>query len=202
MRIGPIVGLGVDSGVGLGVGFGVGAGVGLGVGFGVGLGVGAGVGFGVGVGGTVMVTDPPLRLSANRDRLIASKVTACVPAGSLPLQANCTSFFQLTPPVRVIACVAPATLTRTQSAGEPSRLWYLTVNVIWVAVVPLPGEAAPSDRRGRARAGECGGDHGQADEHGRQPRADRTDQPGAASWDVMKRGPVSARAIRPDPRRA
>jgi hypothetical protein len=119
------VGAAVAAAVGRAVGAGVGRAVGRGVatGFGVGLGVGFGVGFGVGagVGGTVMVNEPPLRLSLNRSRLIASKMTPCVPAGSLPDQVKRTPPFQSVPLV-VIACAVPATLTRTQSTGEPSRL--------------------------------------------------------------------------------
>jgi hypothetical protein len=121
------VGPGVDVGavVAAAVGWAVGAGVGRAVGRGVatGFGVGLGVGFGVGLGvdGTVIVTEPPLSVWLNRSRLIASKVTACVPAGSLPDQVRRTPPFQSVPLVDIV-CAAPATWTRTQSTGEPSRL--------------------------------------------------------------------------------
>jgi hypothetical protein len=115
------VGAGVEVGgfVGAGVGFGVGLGVGFGVGFGVG--VGAGVGFGVGVGGTLIVTEPAASVSSNRSRLIASNTIVCVPAGSLPDQVNVVRRFQSSPLLCSIACAVPSTLTRTQSAGDPSR---------------------------------------------------------------------------------
>ena len=133
---GRIVGRGVDRGstvgasvgagvaVGRGVGRGVGAGVGLGVGFGVGSGVGSGVGLGVGlgVGGGLMVTVPAPSLSSKRSRLIASNTTSCVPTGSLPVQRKRTSRFQSPSATRAIGWVDPATCTRTQFAGEPSRL--------------------------------------------------------------------------------
>jgi hypothetical protein len=116
-------GVGVGAALPVAVGRAVGAGVGRAVGRGVatGFGVGLGVGFGVGVGGRVIVTEPPLRLSLNRSRLIASKVTACVPAGSLPDQVKRTPPFQSVPLV-AMACAVPATWTRTQSTAEPSRL--------------------------------------------------------------------------------
>jgi hypothetical protein len=118
---GTAVGAGLGVAVGAAVALAVGAGVGLGVGFGVGRGVGFGVAVGAGVAGAVIVTDPPLRVSLNRSRLIASKVTVWVPAGNLPDQLKRTPAFQSVPPV-LIACVEPATRTRTESAGEPSRL--------------------------------------------------------------------------------
>jgi hypothetical protein len=110
--VGALVAAGLGRGVGVAVGRGVAAG------FGVGFGVGLGVGFGV--GGTVMVSEPPPSVSVNRSRLIASKVTVCVPAGSLPDHAKRTPVFQFVPLVLMV-CVLPATRTRTQSAGDPSR---------------------------------------------------------------------------------
>jgi len=118
--VGVAAGTGAVAGVDCGVGVGRGVASGLGVGLGVGRGVGAGVGFGV--GGTVIVTEPPANTSSNRSRLIAWNWTEWVPAGSLPLQRNRTSRFQSgDPPTFVIAWVEPATVTLTQSAGEPSR---------------------------------------------------------------------------------
>lgn len=123
VAVGRVVGLGVGAtvarGVGAGVGFAVALGVGLGVGLGVAFGVGCGVG--AGVGGRVIVTEPPPRLSLNRSRLIASNVAVWVPAGSLPDHWKRTPCFQAVPEV-LMACVLPATRTRTQSAGDPSRL--------------------------------------------------------------------------------
>lgn len=131
------LGLGVAAGEGFAVAAGVAAGVGVeggavgsgvgveggAVGGGVGGAVGAGVGCGVGgaVAGTMIVTVPPSSESSNRSRLIASKVTACVPADSVPLHVNQTCCFQSVPLLWVMACESPPTLTRTQSAGEPSR---------------------------------------------------------------------------------
>ena len=119
LAVGVGRGVAVGTALALAVGAGVGLGVGLGVGFGVGFGVGLGVG--LGVGGTVIVTDPPPRLALNRSRLIPSNVTVCVPAGSLPDQLKRTPAFQSAPLVPM-PCVDPATRTRTQSAGDPSRL--------------------------------------------------------------------------------
>lgn len=144
---GAVVACGVAEELGLGVaageGFAVAAGVGVeggavggGVGVeggavggggggagGVGGAGGAGVGGGVGgaVAGTMIITVPPSSESSNRSRLIALKVTACVPADSVPLHVNQTCCFQSVPLLWVMACESPPTLTRTQSAGEPSR---------------------------------------------------------------------------------
>jgi hypothetical protein len=124
---GGAVARGVETGAGLAVGRGVGAavgrGVGLAVGLGVGFGVGLGVGAGVGVAATVMVTEPAASWSSNRSRLIASKEIVCVPTGSRPVHVKVTSRFQSgLGSVVVIGRAAPATETRTQFAGEPSRL--------------------------------------------------------------------------------
>ena len=153
VAVGP--GVGVGAAVAAAVGRAVGAAVGRAVATGFGVGLGVGFGVGLGVGGSVMVTEPPLRLSLNRSRLIASKVTACVPAGSLPDQVNRTPPFQSVPPV-VIAWAVPATRTRTQSTGEPSRLRYVTENEITVAVVPLRGDADPSESRVGPAAADTG----------------------------------------------
>jgi hypothetical protein len=148
------VGWGVATGVGDGVGLGVGAEVGRGVGFGVGAGVavGRGVGLGVGLGvgagvGAVIVTVPADSRSSKRSRLIASMVTAWAPTGSVPDQVKRVPVFQLPVPDRTMAWLDPAAVTRTQSAGEPSRLRYVTVTVTTVCGVPERGDAPASDRR-------------------------------------------------------
>src|SRR5215204_1435305 len=55
-----------------------------------------------------------------------------------------------------MACVDPATLTRTQSAGDPSRLRYVTAKTIVVLVVPLPGDTEAPDRRVGPAAADAG----------------------------------------------
>jgi hypothetical protein len=155
--VGRGVGVAVGRVVALGAAVAVARGVGAGVGLAVGLGVGSGVGFGVGagVGGSVIVTEPAARLSLNRSRPIASNVAAWVPAGSLPDHWKRTPCFQFVPEV-LMRCVAPATRTRTQSAGDPSRLRYVTEKAIVVSVVPLPGDADPFDSFVGPAAAEAG----------------------------------------------
>ncbi len=124
---GASVGDGVGAAVALAVGAGVGArgaAVGSAVGRGVGRGVYRGVGRGVasGVGGGEIVTLPAPMSSEKRSRLSASIETACAPTGNLPAHRNVTPRFQSVPLTLDMAWVDPATLTRTQSAGEPSRL--------------------------------------------------------------------------------
>lgn len=128
----------------------MGSGVGLGVGFGVGLGVG------LGVAGCWIVTDPAATSSAKRSRLSAAIVTGCEPAGSLPDQRNVTPRFQSSPATRVIPRVDPATVTRTQSAGEPSRFRYETVITTVVVGWPVRGETVASDRRVGPAAAQAG----------------------------------------------
>ena len=131
-------------------GFGVGRGVGLGVGRGVGRGVGSGV------GGAEIVTVPAEIVSENRSRLIAAIEMACEPTGNRPAQRNVTPRFQLVPLVLAIVRVDPATVTRTQSAGDPSRFRYPTVIATVVVVVPERGDADGLERRvgpGPAQAG-------------------------------------------------
>jgi hypothetical protein len=117
--------------------------VGFAVGFGVGFGVGAAVGAGVGAG--LIVTLPAETESVKRSRLRALMVIAWVPTGRRPAQRNVTPRFQSVPPDRVMLRVTPAIRTRTQSAGDPSRLRYETVTVMVVAVVPERGDAVGSD---------------------------------------------------------
>jgi hypothetical protein len=130
------------------VGTDVGSGVGRGVGRGVALGVGRGVGLGVGLGfGAEIVTVPAEILSENRSRLIAAIETACEPTGSRPAHRYVTPRFQSVPLALVIVRVDPATVTRTQSAGDPSRFRYPTVIATVVVVVPERGDADASERR-------------------------------------------------------
>jgi hypothetical protein len=124
---GPLVGSVVASAVGDGA---AGTGVGRGVGFGVAFGVGVGVGSGAGAG--VITTVPAAIESVKWSRLSAEMVALCVPSGSLPDQRYVTPLFQSDPPTCVIARVAPAIRTRTQSAADPSRLRYVTLIVIVV----------------------------------------------------------------------
>ena len=70
-----------------------------------------------------------------------------MPTGSLPAHLNVTPFFQSDPPTWLIACVDAPVVTRTQSAGDPSRVRNETVTTIVVAVVPLRGATAASDNR-------------------------------------------------------
>ena len=142
---GAAIGFGVGRGVGRAVGLGVGRGVGRGVGLGVGRGVGRGVGFGV--GGGEIVTVPAEIVSENRSRLIAWIEMACEPTGNRPAQRNVTPRFQSVPLVRTIVRADPATVTRTQLAGDPSRFRYPTVIATVVVVVPERGDADGSESR-------------------------------------------------------
>jgi hypothetical protein len=141
--VGRAVGVACAPTVGAAVGRGVGLAVGRGVGVGLGLGVGAAVGAGVGAGR--IVTVPAETESVKRSRLRALMVMAWVPAGRRPAQRNVTPRFQSVPADRAMVRVTPAMRTRTQSAGDPSRLRYVTVTVIVVVVVPERGDAAGSD---------------------------------------------------------
>jgi hypothetical protein len=151
VAVGAVVGAAAN---GATVGFGVGRVVGRGVGLGVGRGVGRAVGSGV--GGAEIVTVPAEIVSENRLRLIAAIEMACEPTGNRPAQRNVTPRFQSVPLVRAIVRVDPATVTRTQSAGDPSRFRYPTVIATVVVVVPERGDADGSERRvgpGPAHAG-------------------------------------------------
>jgi hypothetical protein len=145
--VGVGVGRGVDAGVGRsvgrGVGFGVGREVDLGVGFGVGSGVAFGVGAGVGVG--LIVTVPAASVSENRSRLKAATLTTWDPTGRRPDQRNVTPRFQSVPLTRAMAWPVPPIVTRTQFAGDPSRLRYDTVTTMAVVGYPERGETAASD---------------------------------------------------------
>ena len=146
-------GVGVDGGLGVAVGVGrsVGRGVVRGAGFGVGLGVGRGVGLGVGfevgsgLGVGLIVTVPADSASANLSLLSADSFTGWEPTGSRPLQRNVTPRFQSVPPTRAIACAVPPIVTRTQFAGDPSRLRYETVTTTDVVGYPLVGETDASN---------------------------------------------------------
>ncbi len=142
VAVGAVVG---TAATGAAIGFGVGRGVGRAVGLGVGRGVGRGVGFGV--GGGEIVTVPAEIVSENRSRLIAWIEMACEPTGNRPAQRNVTPRFQSVPLVRTIVRADPATVTRTQLAGDPSRFRYPTVIATVVVVVPERGDADGSESR-------------------------------------------------------
>jgi hypothetical protein len=126
----------------------------LGVGFGVGFGVGSGVGFGV--AGCSIVTEAAEISSAKRSRLRAAIDTGCEPTGSLPDHRKVTPRFQSSPATRAIARVEPATVTRTQSAGDPSRFRYVTVTTTVVVGWPVCGETVASERRVGPAAAHAG----------------------------------------------
>jgi hypothetical protein len=73
--------------------------------------------------------------------------TGWEPTRSVPDQRNVTPRFQSPPVTLAIAWVAPPTVTRTQSAGDPSRFRYETVMTIVVVGRPDRGETVGSDRR-------------------------------------------------------
>jgi hypothetical protein len=151
------VGLGepVDPGraVGLGValpGFRLGLGVGLGVGFGValaiGFGVGFGVGLGVGFGGALTTTEAgttALKLHVVPPLMPTTKLYGHVPAGSLRVPLNTTPALKFVPPPDRLR-VVPLTRRRTHEGAVPDLSATDTVNLKLVAVVPVPGETAPS----------------------------------------------------------